>query len=242
MKYWEGIRYLLWTDIRNARWKNLIFLVLVVYISIFTQEGLADIISSSVSDIGDNRFLMDYLIIAIFSVMGLVTTHIYGYGWKKDLLAERLAYWRSLPIKIDQIVWSRLIGVTTFSFLSIAGYYSLTAWIVSSRGTSIEIISYVLHGLTVFAIIYFFNVACLFVEMSFSYKTYMIYCWIFPFTLLAIIISYSFMFDFYLLQGIYEAVQKAPAIMAGASIILVIAAYFLAFRLINERVRTKNIL
>lgn len=239
MKYWEGIRYLLWNDIRNARWKNLIFVVFIVYISIFTHSGMEDIISSSVDD---NMFLMDYLIIAVFSSMGLVTTHLYGYGWKKDLLAERLAYWRSLPIKIDQIVWSRLLGVTVFSFLSIVGYYGLTAWIVVSSGTTIDSIPYVLHGLTVFAIIYIFNVVCLFVEMSFSFKKYTIYCWTFPFILLTIIIGYTFIFDFYLLQGIYEAVQQAPVIMAGASIILVIASYFLAFRLINERVRTRNIL
>lgn len=240
MKYWEGVHYLLWTDIRNARWKNLVVLVFIAYISIFTSDGMAEIIATNSNDA---QFLMDYLIIMMLSVVGLVSTNLYGYGWKKDLLAERLAYWRALPIKIDQIVWSRLIGVTIFSFLAVVGYYALTAWVMKlSDDVSIELAPYVMHGLTVFAIIYVFNLLYLFMEMSFTFKKYTLYCWTIPFVKLAIVIAYVFIFDFYLLKGLYDAVQQAPIMMIAASIVLIIASFFLAFRIINERVRTRNIL
>ncbi|MCM3634651.1 hypothetical protein [Paenibacillus camelliae] len=239
MKYWEGVHYLLWNDIRNARWKNLVLLVFITYISIFTSDGMVEIIATNSYE---DQFLMDYLIIMVLSVVGLVTTHLYGYGWKKDLLAERLAYWRSLPIKIDQIVWSRLTGVTLFSFLAVVAYYALTGWImIASRGVSIELGPYIMHGLTVFAIIYVFNLFYLYMEMCFSYKKYTVYCWTIPFIKLAVVIAYVFIFDFYLLKGIYDAVQKSPVLMIAASIILIIASFFLAFRIINERVRTRNI-
>src|SRR5690606_40988960 len=85
MKYWEGVHYLLWNDIRNARWKNLVLLVFIAYLSIFTSDGMIETIST---DSYESQFLMDYLIIMVLSVVGLVTTHLYGYGWKKDRSEE----------------------------------------------------------------------------------------------------------------------------------------------------------
>jgi|GEM_PF-1262973 len=239
MKYWEGVRYLLWTDIRNARWKNLVLLVFIAYMALFTSNGMIEIVSTNQYE---DQFLMDYLIIMVFSVIGLVTTHLYGYGWKKDLIGERLAYWRSLPIKVDQIIWSRVFGGTAFSFLAVVGYYILVGLLMKTRSVTVEIAPYTMHGLTVFAIIYVFNLLYLFIEMSFSYKQYTIYCWTIPFIKLAIVIVYTFIFDFHLIKGLYEAVQEAPFIMVLASIILVVASMLLAFRLTNEKVRTRNIL
>lgn len=240
MSYWQGVRYLIWNDIRNARWKNLFFVIFVIYLTLFTYRDLMTIVSDS--DYDSTMFLADYLIITVFSVMGLSTSHVYGFGFKKDLLSERLIYWRSLPIKIDQFVWSRLIGVTMTSLIAIIGYYALIALNMTVNEYPFKLIPYMLHGLTVYAIIYVFNLVCLYAEMSCSYKQYLTYCWIAPFVKLAIIICLNFIWNFSILERLYVAVEQAPLIMAAASIILIVASYLLAFRLINNRVRIRNIM
>lgn len=240
MSYWQGIRYLIWNDIRNARWKNLFVIVLVAYLTLFTYRELAAIVSDSTKE--PYTFLIDYLILIMFSITGLTTTHLYGFGSKKDLLSERLAYWRSLPIKIEQIVWSRIAGVTIFSLLSLVAYYLFVGILMKIDSLNFELVPYMLHGLTVYAIIYVFNLIYLVIEMSCTYKQYMIYCWIIPFVKLLIVLCYTLIWKFFLLESLFYAVQRTPIIMAAASIILIAASCLLAFRIINERVRTRNIL
>lgn len=240
MSYWQGIRYLLWNDIRNARWKNLFVVVLVSYLTLFTFTEMAAIVSDSSKE--PFVMLIDYLILIMFSITGLTPTHLYGFGSKKDLLSERLAYWRSLPIKIEQIVWSRIAGVTLFSLLSLAAYYLLIGILMKFQNLNFELIPYMLHGLTVYAIIYVLNLIYLAFEMSFTYKQYTIYCWIIPFVKLLIVLGYTLIWDFLLLESLFQAVQRTPIIMAVASITLIAASCLLAFRIINDKVRKRNIL
>lgn len=240
MGYWQGIRYLIWSDIRNARWKNLFLIIFVVYLTLFSYKEIVTIVSDA--NYESSMFLADYLIITVFSVMGLCTSHVYGFGLKKDLLSERLTYWRSLPIKIDQIVWARVIGVTMTSLIAFAAYYALLAWLMFYNDYSFQIIPYMLHGLTVYAIIYFFNLVYLYAEMGNSYKQYLIYCWVAPFAKLTLILSLNLIWKISILEQLYVAVERAPLIMVAASMILIAASYLLAFRLINSRVRLRNIM
>jgi len=238
MSYWQGVRYLIWNEIRKARWRNIFFVIIIAYTALFTYREMEGIILGKEF----SSFLIDYLCIMMFAVLGLTIGSVYGFGFKKDLLSERLSYWRSLPIKIDQIVWARLITTTITGFLAVVAYYYLVAIGINLNGHSIDVGAFALHGLTTYAISFVFTAMYLFFELGMIYKKYLLYSWIKPFVLVAIILTYSITWKFSLLEKIYEAVQQAPLVMAGASIVLIIATFLLAFRLINEKVRLRNIL
>ena len=127
-------------------------------------------------------------------------------------------------------------------FLSIVIYYYLVAIAISFNGHSLEIKPFVLHGLTTYAIAFVFSSIYLYFELARAFKQYLLYSWIKPFVMLVVMLGYTIAWDFSLLENIYVAVQQAPLVMGGASITLIVATFFLAFRLINEKLRQRNIL
>ena len=94
MSYWQGVRYLVQQDIKNARWKNLTFIVFISYTVLFSYTSF---VGAVVEGIELDSLLTEYIVLILFSMIGLLATHLYTIGdMKRDLLGERLIYWRTL--------------------------------------------------------------------------------------------------------------------------------------------------
>ncbi|URN92595.1 MAG: hypothetical protein NAG76_11865 [Candidatus Pristimantibacillus lignocellulolyticus] len=239
MSYWQGVRYLVQQDIKNARWKNLTFIVFILYVALFTYTSF---IGAVVEGIELDSLITEYLLLIVFSGIGLIATHLYTIGdMKRDLLAERLIYWRTLPIKQDQLVWSRIIGVTFYSILSILIYYVLMIMAMVLTDVSFEPLPLLLHALQLLAISLVLNFALLYCEMVFSLKIYSIICWTYPILFLALVVLYYGLADYSLLHGLDVFARQQPLIVLIVSIVIIIASIFIAHKMITPKFRKRNI-
>lgn len=239
MSYWQGVRYLVQQDIKNARWKNLTFIVFISYAVLFTYTSF---IGAVVEGIELDSLVTEYVLLILFSMIGLIATHLYTIGdMKRDLLGERLIYWRTLPIKQDQIIWSRIIGVTLYTIASIILYYGLISIAMVLTDVSFDYVPLALHGLQFLVISLVMNFAFLCCEMVFSFKTYSIISWCFPFVLIGVVILYYGLGEFSLLQGLDVLARKHPLIVIICSVIVIVASIFVAHRVITANFRKRNI-
>lgn len=239
MRYWEGIFFLIKQDFKNARWKNLLVLVMIMYISLFTAYPMTEIIGDKSFP---ESFLIDYVMIIMFSGIGIIATHIYSYGFgKKDLIAERLKYLRSLPIKQDQIIWARICGIILYTLISIILFYSAIFVALLVMGKEFSILTLILHGMQMLTLALLLNFFYLFCELILTLKTYVIISWIYPFVMLAVtIISFVFL-KFSLLHFFVISAEKAPLIVILVSIVLNIMITFGAKAYITPRFRKRNL-
>lgn len=238
MSYWQGVRYLIWTNIRHSRWtSNFLYLFFIVYATIFTYTDLTAIVSGS--NHSYSRFLVDYTVILFFSVAGLCPSQAYGLDFTKDYLGERLHYWRTLPIRIDQMIWSRLIGTMISGLVAIVAYYVILFVMMTINGHSLELIPYLLHGLSVYAITSLLSLVYLCFEMAKHYKHYLIFSFIAPFALLIMIAILNFVWKFSVLEELYAVIQRAPIVTAIASLTFIAVSFGLTFRILNRLIRSR---
>jgi len=239
MSYWQGVRYLVQQDMKNARWKNLTFLVFILYVALFTYTSF---IGAVVEGIELDSFITEYLLLIVFSGIGLVATHLYTIGdMKRDLLAERLIYWRTLPIKQDQLVWSRIIGVTLYLILSIILYYLSMIIIMVLTDIPFQYLPLILHALQLLALSLVLNFALLYCEMVFSLKTYSIICWTYPFVFLVLVILYYGLGESSLLHGLDVFAKQQPLIAFIGSLVIIVASIFTAHKMVTPKFRKRNI-
>lgn len=239
MSYWQGVRYLLLQDMKNARWKNLTLVLMVMYVAIFSFDTF---IKTLVEEVQLSTMITEYITIMVFSAVGIVATHLYSFGgYKKDLLVERIRYWRTLPIKQDQITWSRIIGVIFYTTIAILFYYMLLSIVMIVKDVSFDAITIALHGLQLLAISVMLNFIFLYCELVLSLKTYNVISWIYPLVLFGLMILYSSLARFSLLVEMYKLAERHPLIALIGSIIVIVGSSGLAFKIITPQFRKRNI-
>lgn len=239
MSYWQGVRFLVQQDIKTARWKNVTFIVFTMYAALFSYTSFIGVV---VKGVLLDSLVTEYLLLIMFSGIGLVATHLISFGdMKRDLLSERLIYWRSLPIKQDQIVWSRIIGVTFYAKMSIILYYGLMCIVMVVTDVPFSYGDLLLHALQFLAISLVLNFIFLYCEMVFSYKKYSIISWIYPFGLLGIVLLYYLLGRYSLLEGMKGLAEQQPLIAMIGSVIVMVSSIWFAHKIITPQFRKRNI-
>jgi len=239
MSYWQGVRFLIQQDMKSARWKNLICVIFILYVALFTYRSFIDAV---VEGRENDLLITEYILLILFSGIGLMATHLYTLGdMKRDLLSERLVYWRTLPIKQDQIVWSRIIGVTFYMTMSNILYYVIIIMAMLITNISFDYVALMLHALQLLAITLVLNFAYLFCEMVFSFKTYSIISWIYPFVALLVVILYNVVGDYSVLQGLDVLAKQQPLIALVGSLVVILGSIWLAHKMITPKFRKRNL-
>lgn len=239
MSYWKGVQFLITQDVKNARWKNLTVFVFIAYIAVLTLYSFVKLLAGKDTT---EIFFIEYGMILIFSAAGLMATHLYSFGGNKhDPLAERLRYWRTLPIKLDQIVWSRILAVSMYTIAGILFYYILVFVASIFMNEELSVISLLLHALQLMAFSLLTNYYFLFCEMIYTYKKYNIICWIFPFLTIGIILLTNVLGKFSFMKFFNNNAIHYPIVTAIVSMGIIIGSLLAAHALITPQFRKRNL-
>lgn len=240
MSYWEGVRYLTGTYLKQAKWRNVFSIVFVCYILIFVFNEYRQVMYGELDWF--NKVFLDYIFFIIMTSVGLFGTHINSFGTKKDLLGERLSYFRSLPIKIDQIIWSRLLNVIINIFALVLLFYVLMYIVLRFNGYQVEWLPFIIHMFGILTIIIMGNIGFLYCELIFSLKIYTLICWIMPFVIAGIMFLYVRLLGKNIIQFIYETAVSHPIPLLLISFLVYALTIAISFRALNKKLRQRSIL
>jgi len=241
MRYWEGIFYLTGYFFKQARWKNIIGFIFVTYLLITMFSDYKQIMFDSDVHIVRKIFL-DYIFLIMMSCVGLFATHINSYGAKKDLLGERLAYLRSLPIRADQIVWARIIAMTISMLICTLLFYGSFYVILRLNDYQIEFFSFFTHMLAVISVALIGNMLFLYCDLIFNLKKYTLICWIMPIVIAAIVTGYVLLTGKNAIQFIQESSVSHPLLLLLLSIVMLVLTIIIGFNILNKKLRQRSIL
>ena len=247
MSLFKGAFYLFQTEVKRSVVSSFVVLGLIVFTLLMcvpTYMNILDAYHPTVST--DLHFLADYTFLLTFGSVGVMITFLYGGGFKKDVLADRLAYYRSMPISTEHIVLSKILGalLSTFAALSLFFVANIVGFTIFSDFTVASLnYAYIVHAIALFASMIVINYVFIWFDLCVTYKTYTIISFVFVAIILIATLAISIFTDNSntLILFYYNFSEQQPLITVVASIVVVLVASLLTFKLTVKGLKNRNL-
>lgn len=249
MSLFQGAIYLFQTEIKRS-WGNVaITLGLIAFSLLMCTSTYMNILDAHHPTLNDSmHFLSDYMFILTFGSISVILTFIYGggFGLKRDILADRLAYYRSLPIRSEQIVLSKILVSLISLFLAFIIFFAgnLVGFSIFSDFTIANLNSaFLVHIIFLYGIMMLLNNLFILVDLGMSYKNYTILSFIYIALILTgsiIIAAISDNSNSFLLWT-YQFSKDQPIIAIAISIIFTVASTLATYKVTTKRLKKRNL-
>lgn len=247
MSLFRGALYLFETEIRRCMGNIFIVLGFIAFSLILCAPIYMNILEAYHPTLSTQiHFLSDYMFILTFGSIGVILTFIYGGGFKKDILADRLAYYRSLPISSQQIVLSKILSSLIGLFIGFILFFTgiLVGFLMFSDFTLASLsVTYLVHIIFLYGLMTLINNMFVAVDLGLSYKTYTILSFVFIAVVLIISGAVSVTSDntSSLLIMSYKFSEENPILAIIISIVLTVASTLVTFKLTTKRLKNRNL-
>ena len=243
MSFWQGSISLFLTELKRSKWNFIVLVFLIFFAVTMTIELYAHILGFNENEAAASSFLGEYVFVLSFMGIGVMITFLYGAGFKMDLLAERLAYYRSLPIRTNQVVAARMIAIIATTLISMLAYYIVIATgIYVLYEQVLPLTTYASHGLLLFSLMIVGNYCLLYFDLCASSTLYTIFSFVISFGLLFLFILMSALTDnqFSLIRWSYTLSEGHPFLAIILAIVIFILSSGLALKLLGNSLKKRS--
>lgn len=210
-----------------------------LYFSFFIGMALRRVLEQQPGEHEWGDYLMqDILMLTSVSVMGFVMSKEYRNYWNSDTITKKLAYMRSLPIRIEELVLGRFqtLFVCLFAFAPIL-YIPL--YFVAGFGSHLSIVHYVEWAITWLGIGASIGGMYVVTEMGWSGKHYFWFCMasmigIVLLGVMGAVIGVSYV------KATIELVEDYGVLIPALSLIAALLLTRLWMKLTERRLRTRD--
>lgn len=238
MTTWQGAWYLAKEEFRRIKWRHLITIIFIGYLSIFLVPMFAD--SSEGEEMGMMYWAVDFVTLTLLPCLGLMATQSFGNYWKTDPYTKKLAAWRTMPIRLNQIVLGRILLLILNALPALVVFYIVFYFVGRTITPEIEA-----AGFIPFAILWIgYSIAAgiiyIYFEIGFSGKLYFWFCMIFTFGFLIGMIICSLLLKRSLVVESYRLCAEGGWWLALIGIVLAAAATYIGRPLLEKKLRTRS--
>lgn len=247
MKLYKDAFFLFSTELKRSMFNVFMILGLIIFSLLLGASTYLNILDASHPTFNDTiDFLGDYTFFLSFCCIGVLTTFIYGGGFKRDILADRLAYYRSLPISSEHIVLSKIIGAIITLFVGFTVYFlAIVSAFVLFAGLEFKDMSYayIVHIILLFALMLVSNYIFIWVDLCKSYKWYTIFSFIIVFVCLSLTITITTVTknESTFLIAAYRISESHPILVVIVSILVIIVSTWLTFIGVTKALKKRNL-
>jgi|GEM_PF-4717159 len=247
MKLYQDAWFLFVTEIKRSKLSVAMVIAMIMFTILLSAPTYFQILELSHPTFrGEIHFIADYIFVLTFGSAGVLITFLYGGGFKRDVLADRLAYYRSLPISTEHIVLSKIMSALVGTFLSLMLYYvvTLTSFSVFAD-LNFQALGYefFVHIVVLYAVMIILNYIFVWVDLCKTYKWYTMFSFVFVFIVLVGTILLQALSDnkLSIIVTVYNFSIASPLLALLVSLVVLILSTWLAFKVVTSSLRKRNL-
>lgn len=219
--------------IKKVRWKHLLTLIIIGYLTLFMTSMLPVAIKGE--DVGLVNWGIDFVTFSMLPILGFMSTQTTGFYWKTDAFTKKLIVWRIMPIPVKQIALGRFLIFITILLPALVLLFILL--FVTLRANTSEIALLPFSMFAIFWTGYAITVGLIYLyfELTQSGKVYFWFSTLLLFGFLAIMIIYTFTFKQSVVIMTYNTFVQGNWWVALISILIsVLATLFMIRKLLKN--------
>jgi hypothetical protein len=239
MKTWHGAWFLAKEELRRTRWKHLITIIFIGYLTMFLVPMFTDALEEK-EKMDMIYWSMDFITLSLLPCLGLMSTQTMGYYWRTDSYTKKLASWRAMPIPIHQIVWGRLLLLMSNAVPALILFYIIFYFIGRSTSSSLEFKVFVLFAIFWIGYAIAGSIIFTYFETGFSGKFYFWFCMCVTFGLLAAMVVSTLLFKTSFVLLSYKFIEDGGWWLAVIGLAMAAAALIVVRPLMEKKMRTRS--
>ncbi|MEK3885351.1 hypothetical protein [Paenibacillus sp. PL2-23] len=238
MTTWQGAWYLAKEELRRTRWKHILTLIFIGYLCIFLVPMFADGMEGE--DLGMVYWAIDFITLSLLPCLGLMSTQTFGNYWKTDTYTKKLAAWRTMPIRVDQIVLGRILTMLMILIPALILFFIIFFLAGQSLTSEIEIAAFIPFAIFWIGYSIMASIVYVYVEIGYSGKFYFWFCMLITFLFLFGMIVTVLLLESSLFVQSYRLAADGGWWLAIIGMISAIAAIGIGRSVLEKRLRMRS--
>ncbi|MCR2803292.1 hypothetical protein [Paenibacillus soyae] len=238
MTTWQGGWYLAKEEFRRIRWKHVMTIIFIGYLSLFLVPMFADTYEGE--EMGMMYWAVDFVTLTLLPCLGFMSTQSFGHYWKSDPYTKKLAAWRVMPIRPNQIVLGRILLFILNALPALIVFFLIFYLVVRMEAPDIELAAFIPFAIMWIGYSIAMGILYIYFEIGFSGKIYFWFCMIFTLGFLIGMIITSLLLKKSLIVESYRLCEEGGWWMALIGLVLVAVSIYIGRPLLEKRLKTRS--
>ncbi|MFD0588745.1 hypothetical protein ACFQZE_12160 [Paenibacillus sp. GCM10027627] len=238
MNAWRGSIFLAKEEFKRAKWKHLLTLFFIAYLSFFLVPMFAEAYTEE-----EGHFFywsLDFVALTLLPCLGIMSSQMTGFYWKTDSYSKKLASWRTMPIPVNQIALGRVLLLLLNALPAKTIFFIIFYGLIRTMNVDIELLPFI--GFAVFWIGYSTAVGFIYVycESGFTGKQYFWIIMLFTLVVLTSMIMVTVFAKRSLILTSYYCIEQGGWWLSVVGVLAGAAMLLLGLPMLVKKLKTRN--